>query len=67
MATYSDVIAGLQLFASKQEPGAHIGGAAHDVIWGAPSDIELTDAEKAQLHAWGWRVDNSADSWFCFV
>lgn len=67
MARYSDVIAGLQLFASKEKPNAHMGGAEHDVIFGAPLTVQLTEEEIKQLEEWGWHQDTEIDCWTHFV
>jgi hypothetical protein len=67
MATYSNVIAGLRLFASKAGDETHVGGADHDVIYGAPLDVELTARELELLESWGWHKSQECDCWCCFV
>ena len=67
MATYSNVIAGLQLFASKEDAKTHVGGADHDVIYGGPLTTELDEEEKAQLETWGWHESKECDCWCCYV
>ena len=67
MAKYSDVIAGLRLFETKGGPGAHMGGADHDVIYGASADTEFSAEELAQLESWGWCKSDEYDCWILFV
>jgi hypothetical protein len=67
MASYSHVIAGLALFASKQAPEAQVLGADHDVIYGAPSRLELTQEEIDKLGEWGWFLSDEYDCWCAFV
>lgn len=69
MAAYKDVIAGLQLFASKEEnPKAQMGGASHDVIFGGSLYVELTEEEELNLKEWGWfKDDDEYHCWCCFV
>ncbi len=67
MADYSDVINGLRLLASKQPANAQVSGADHDVLFGAPLDVELTEGETADLERWGWHKSREYDCWCHFV
>jgi len=67
MARYSDIIAGLQLFSSKSKPGSQVGGADHDVIYGGPLDLELTEDEAKSLEEWGWCKSSEYDCWCHYV
>ncbi len=67
MATYSNVIKGLQLFL-EVEGDAHNVAAEHDAIYaGGDSDDKLTDEQKEQLESWGWHPDEEVGGWRKFV
>ncbi len=67
MATYKDVISGLELFASKVGSDKHLPGADHDVIFGPSLDVSLTEEEQAKLEMWGWAKDGQYDCWRRFA
>lgn len=70
MATYSDIINGLKLFASHQEDGEEepLGGADHDIIFGpCTEEIEMSDEEKKQLEKWGWFCSKEHHCWCHYV
>lgn len=67
MATYNQIIEGCKIFASHLGEDDLIGGAEHDVIFGAPSDIELSDEEVKSLENLGWHLSEEYDCWIHFA
>ncbi|HYF56697.1 MAG TPA: hypothetical protein VEA41_20765 [Salinarimonas sp.] len=64
MATYKQIVEGLQLLATCDPGGAetHNVDAEHDIIYAGPDISEVSDAVAARLEAIGWhRTD--ADRW----
>jgi len=59
-----DVRLGLEIFERHGELNV---AAEHDIFYGASSNIELTDEERAMLEDYGWFIDESCDAWAFFV
>ena len=65
---WQHVIEGLNIFAKKSSfDEGHIGGADHDVIFGAPLNIELSEGEIKILQDHNWFTSKLYDSWCIFV
>lgn len=68
MATYEDVINGLELFAKIEGRSKHGPSAEHDELWaGTVTPEELTQYQRDDLEAWGWDYDEEVGSWRRFV
>lgn len=69
MATYNEIIRGLDIFARYTHNGheAHLGGADHDVIYGLPLIVNVSDVDAARLEELGWHRNKSADCWVHYV
>ena len=68
MATIDEMIGGLQILKKYCDKGGQecIGGADHDILWGAMCEVSEEDAKR--LDELGWHQDSEADdSWsrFC--
>lgn len=66
MAKFFSLVSGLQILSSYTKKGMeeHIGGADHDIIWGADVQVSIEDA--AQLKELGWHFDEETGwSIFC--
>lgn len=69
MASYSDVIEGLQLFARREGLGAHHVEARHEVVYagsGSPPE-KLSADELKDLEKWGWVWEQRFVMWRRFV
>ena len=73
MATYSQVIVGLEILAAHEDEGteAHIGGADHDIIYAGLCGEPLKPSEDSptgkRLKELGWHVDSETEGWARFV
>lgn len=68
MATYRDVMTGLEIFAKHEKPSAQVICAAHEQIWaGELPEGELSGSDLAALDGAGWFWDETAGSWSRFV
>jgi hypothetical protein len=59
------IIAGLQIFAKIPGPGLFV-QAQHDVLYGAPPNVEISDEDKAKLEELGWHHDPN-EGWRIFT
>jgi hypothetical protein len=66
MATYSSIIAGLQVFL-EAEGDEHGIDAAHDEIWGGCEITNLTTSQLAILEEAGWDWDDEVGAWHLYV
>ena len=70
MAKAIDIIRGLEILGKYTDEGleAHIGGAAHDIIFGLPVDDEkVTDEDKAKLEEHGWHTGGGEEGWWHYA
>ena len=71
MAKFSDIIEGLIIFQKCLPPGAHLGGADHDIIYAAPEDTVVSEEDKKKLEELNWNCgeDDGGDcsGWYHFV
>jgi len=58
VASFNDVIKGLQILVKYADPDDDIGGADHDLIYALPPDVEVSDADAKALEKLGWFFDD---------
>ena len=68
MATSNQIIEGLKILALYNSHGlnAHLGGADHDIIYGIPTDTELSVEDAAKMSELGWHFKGD-EGWQRFV
>ncbi len=69
MATYENIIKGLELFAKTEGEDKHHIAAEHDELW-AGHDCKpenMTSGEQAILKHHGWSYDEEVGAWHRFV
>jgi hypothetical protein len=61
MATFNQVVEGLQILAKYED------GNEHDIIWAGRISPSLTEEEKKKLNDLGWHYDEDVERWGIFV
>lgn len=68
MATYKEVIEGLQILAKYSEDDEHQIAAEHDELYAGPDDPSVvTEDDRGRLNELGWRFDPGLGCWRRFV
>ena len=67
MATFSQVVEGLQILAKYEDGNEHTVTAEHDIIWAGRISPSLTEEEKKKLNDLGWHYDEDVERWGIFV
>lgn len=65
--TLTEMKRGAEIFAKYIDPDKGIGGADHDIIWFAPSDLPISKADLKELDNLGFFLSKQYDCWahFC--
>jgi hypothetical protein len=65
--TIGKIIAGLTIIAKYTGKGDFPCAAEHDIFYAGPSDLAMSDEDRAELERLGWFIDKESDSWAAFT